>query len=134
MKKPLLRRGLFECKVLVVGNRWSVVGSRGAFTCFLAWHDFQYWLGNWKSPVPYLIFLRIPHFFQIGIGGFKEILLANTIFIQKEIFNSYISDSVFISPRLDVVPDDYDFLEGVGDTEQRCDFLLFLFGRVNGKR
>jgi hypothetical protein len=58
--------------------------------------------------------------------GFLEVhalLLIQAVFIKKEIANSYRHDAVFVSTRLDVIPDDNDFPEGIADAGKRSFFL-----------
>ena len=60
------------------------------------------------------------------------VLSGNKTLIQEKILNAYILYAVFIPPWFYVVSYNYDFLEGIGDSDQRSNLLLLLFRIIDG--
>lgn len=60
-------------------------------------------------------------------------LSRNKTFIQKKILNTDILNAIVIPPWLHIVSYDYDFLEGIGDSDQGGN-LLILFFRIRNRQ
>ena len=59
-------------------------------------------------------------------------LSGNKALIQKKVLNTDILNAIVISPWLHIVLHHNDFLEGIGDSDQRGNLLFLLFRIIDG--
>ena len=62
----------------------------------------------------------------------RQQLSVNKALIQKKVLNTNILNAIVIPPRLHIVLHHNDFLEGIGDSDQRGNLLFLLFRIIDG--